>query len=1036
MARKQPIASNIAKIYAFNSIVSADVVGGLKQLRSVTDQAIGAAGLGKNLPIIGSGISPSLPFTSRLQNALVDIETAIQAKPTLQTLASTLNERLGPGVTVAASPLGIQISINQSHSLVNQSVGFSVNETFGGIGLQASGNVQVNGNAGLNVVTGMLFGTGSTSDRFYIDAAASTASLALRITSSAIGASIQYGLGTLPLGSVSARLSDGSNNATLGFSLVDPASVSNDGRITLRELTVGLGGIAGTPTSVGDAAVTVTLPTINGTTPQVNLNWSSLTNLVPTTSSSGLDAYLAQATTFDTASVSSGLDSIQTLLSSWLTQAAMTAKIPGLNRSLAELIPQVSVIQDVFTNIKTNGGNTFASLNNAVLGAVSALGISPAELSIVAAAGNSPASQNLRYTVTYNRSVTPGGSLDLSQLMPFLNLSSGVGNLGVTANVKFDFGLGQNGGFYIAPSPGETAPKFNVLAALNVDFPKLDAKVGFIDVGVIGGFQAGPAINIQIKDPNNDSKITTSELGNVTSLIDASVSGDALLAIDFGGRIGDSGPGISSGFKAKWDFVTGAITFGDSRSPRVEDGFKAPQVSAGEFIDKTVHGFLGKVRDYNPIPEDVRDFLTTEIPVIDQTPLDILGGVAGLPPEALALFTITDVLRDLPISNEGVDLSTFKNGESAPAVPSTGSGVPASLSGPLQSLKKYGLAFPFLNNPSDSVLKLLTKQSIDFVTWDSPKFNPSVPLEFKVPPIQAGPVTILITLGGKFGIEGQLSMGLDSSGLFPETGNRNLLSGFYFDNQKTYIAATAGVFIEVTGTLGGIVGVYGKAGVDGKVTVKLADLKKNPADPNNPDARLPAKCGEGDPPDHKTSLEELVFLENHFGLENTVTISGQVDLTGELGVQFLFFKFPIVDVSIPVARFGNSCSPRSTVNGTVVSVIADTIIIQGGTDDNTEIDAKVVRNNLNEPFAIDFFRTVDNVTTRDRRTLASLGNAHKLRIDTGDGADVVTLDQDLTTVLDIREIGVSTKGQKDYVNIRQRNAASHLLFTSDRWWRW
>ncbi len=279
-----------------------------------------------------------------------------------------------------------------------------------------------------------------------------------------------------------------------------------------------------------------------------------------------------------------------------------------------------------------------------------------------------------------------------------------------------------------------------------------------------------------------------------------------------------------------------------------------------------------------------------------------------------------------------------------------------------------------------------------------------------------GIVTVLVGVEGEIGFDAKLKLGLDASGL--ATGNR-LIDGLYIDNQSTYVGVHAGIQIKAVGSVAGLFGVYGKAGIRGTIQAKPNDLQEvRPA----PDLPLLATCGGGD---GKTYLPELIEIEDEFGLEDAFKLTGSIDITGSFGIKALVWEYEITSGSYPIVKFGDTCSAKSIQDGRFVQISgANLQYLQIG-DDSVVFEAIPT-----DDGGIDFLLTNGNDVLRDHRSAAEMANVRNLLISTNDGNDTILLDADLSSKFSFETFTINTDAGKDNIRIRQNANGSHLRYTS------
>jgi len=125
---------------------------------------------------------------------------------------------------------------------------------------------------------------------------------------------------------------------------------------------------------------------------------------------------------------------------------------------------------------------------------------------------------------------------------------------------------------------------------------------------------------------------------------------------------GPSGPGVTTNFDANWNANDPAVIhFGVSgNSTNPADGFGPVNFEMGDFIRGIIGPVIQNIKQYNPLPKDLIDFMNKKLPVFNETPAEVLGNVFGHPEIAL-LFKIAGVVTDLSNLPTGdtINLSAF-----------------------------------------------------------------------------------------------------------------------------------------------------------------------------------------------------------------------------------------------------------------------------------------------------------------------------------------------------------------------------------------
>jgi hypothetical protein len=235
--------------------------------------------------------------------------------------------------------------------------------------------------------------------------------------------------------------------------------------------------------------------------------------------------------------------------------------------------------------------------------------------------------------------------------------------------------------------------------------------------------------------------------------------------------------------------------------------------------------------------------------------------------QGISTIVPQDVVADVVSSVETVIQSL------APSDPAVAQAFQGFLSG-----QTYGLQFPFLSDPQNTVIKLLLGQKATLITYDMQPLTGDLQAAAGVDVGLFG-----LTLGAGLHLEADLSAGYDSTGLKAAAqailtghGNdlpslaRDLLHGFYVDNSATGL--------HLTGSLSAELSFVAVASVTGSIDANVNLSFNNPPRSSEPD----------DPPSY-IRLDAIIdrLSQNPIGtfaLQGDVTASADINLGLELGV--------------------------------------------------------------------------------------------------------------------------------------------------------
>jgi hypothetical protein len=542
-------SSQIAEIFNFNDISVEDALEGLLELPGILSNLLESTKFAVDIPVIGDGLKGLVNIADRVSGWMDQLaplgSNGIRA-PTFNS-AATLETRLEQILNAAGVPFDVDITVANSEvqfvvlfkqNIVNQNISFAIDEGFSGLGLQADGNLLVNGAVEVKVRFGLAYGEGiPLGQRFFIiPGVDSSATLSFRIDA---GINATGSLGLINITAVgTARVGKGVNqadNATLSIALVDPGTdtVASPGKITLSEILNDPLAVLGSLDLDGSANVTFEISS-NQVTPQpdplpgVIIDWADLNNLSPVVTPTGdLTAYIAEAANFNLANALNGIQSILSMISDWTGLAILDTEIPLINRSIGDLFDFVAAASEFFNQLTGSGAATAEEFNNEIQLALLSAGFPAGAVPELFASSN-PAfhdptdlsNPRIRYLFRYHHdflgtTIPFDWGNDLFSLM-----------LDITPSISFDlqleFGFSKELGFYIVDR--DTAPvsevtqagliipggEVHLSAGVTIDDFNAGGNFGPVTYGVLDGdamIDFGAALDLQ--DPNNSGGIIT-----------------------------------------------------------------------------------------------------------------------------------------------------------------------------------------------------------------------------------------------------------------------------------------------------------------------------------------------------------------------------------------------------------------------------------------------------------------------------------------------------------------------------------------------
>ncbi|MDJ0843957.1 MAG: Calx-beta domain-containing protein, partial [Crocosphaera sp.] len=389
------------------------------------------------------------------------------------------------------------------------------------------------------------------------------------------------------------------------------------------------------------------------------------------------------------------------------------------------------------------------------------------------------------------------------------------GDADLTFNYGFNLGFGVNKdeGFYF-----DTSSDSEIEIGLDASIPGLDAtgSLAFLQLNVQDD-EADPSninagFEVDINDPNNDGKLTLSEISGVEFETKLGLEADVNLELDasFGGNA--QFPSLGADFNLDWSFGNQDKETVDPNNPqnlgnKPTVAFNNVSLKLGEFFSDFASPVLNTVQTITQPVQPVVDVLTDEIDLkfAKFTLLDIaekLGYIDENDRDFIeTIAQIVDVINSIPIdSNLEIDLGGFNFGEFdirtpnfnlsevEPNIPDLNFDLGSQLEKEpaskefvtkFESIPGKGLEFPLLTDPTKAFGLLLGKD-VEVFTFDLPKF------QFLLEYSQYFPIfgPLGVRLAGDVGAEINIDFGYDTYGLrqFAEGNDGKIGTGDDFDN--------------------------------------------------------------------------------------------------------------------------------------------------------------------------------------------------------------------------------------------------------------
>ena len=1055
------------KFFNFSNLTAAGALQGLQQIPAILNHLIDSTAFGKNLQFFGSSLSSAIGIGNQFLTQLNNMG----AFTSVQALQTALNNQLGGAanviVNVGASDLEFTLSLNQN--LIGKTIQFSINKTIPGtsLGFQTSGNLTLTGNVRASVQFGIAFGSVATvTDRFYIiQGANSQASVNFGVNGSLNGAaSIGFASVNVSGTATVSGMAGGTTLASITLPLVD--NYNHDGKITVTELLSNPVTALGTPVFDGAAQVVFQVTGLPGTgpNPQLTLNWADLSSsAVPTINpNADLIAGINAAIGFNAQTILAGIQTVLNLINSWAGSSLLNTKIPLIQKTVNQLFDFVGKTSSFFTSIKNANVSTPPLFDAAVNAAVSALpgGV----ITLTAKPDNAPSSGIFHYLMNINYNAFAGASQAFDFGSSLFALNAMLSPM-FTFHAGIEFGVNKTDGFYIVDQGNLAGPEVTINAGIGATIDKLGGTFGPVTYGVSQGTASvnfGLGIDLVDPNPNNGGKIGVSDIaGNLGTVFQPTIAGTGLLHLPIGFRIGGAGgPGVSTIFDANWNSNDAAnIHFGATgNSTDPASGFGQVNYELGDFVNGIIGPVLQNIKQYNPLPKDLIDFMNKKLPVFNQTPAEVLGNAFDHKEVAL-LFKIAGVISDLTaVSGSGSTLnlsSYFAAGEqNTGTAGSTGGGNTGPFSTLVNDLAIYHVSAPILSDTASTIIGLLLKKDVTLIEFNPGKLDLPFTfpgLELNIPLWSVGVVDVEGTfrLSGGIDFYANVDIGLTTRGLFGNTidGTSNLMNGFFIGDTKPGAPNGPDAFeVGLRGSLridlGGTVRVLGinAATITGYIQgnldlgLDLADVAYKPGT-NIPDHRVGRQDTGGD---NKVYFDEMQWIASHYGPLCVATIGGSLSITGGIHIEALCgFWGCLYSQDFPLGtqvlvNWDLPCPPLPQVP--LAQIVGNKLVMfNDASTGGKEININITRDDNNQPYAIQIQKKDDSGTQTDLYTFAQLSAAgvDTLVVNGTEGPDKINIDSNLTKLYNLKYLVVNGFAGNDRIDTGLiDSASSHLLGTT------
>jgi Ca2+-binding RTX toxin-like protein len=594
-----------------------------------------------------------------------------------------------------------------------------------------------------------------------------------------------------------------------------------------------------------------------------------------------------------------GLDSFLGSVQDGLNEVVMNQNLPLVGGGLANAADFISdfrngLLLELRTRIDAAGGSATTAIENAIKEAFwNTLG--PGGLDILINADGTELdldegySQldvvldceeglvvNLRLNKTTALIDTTENPIDFDIGVPGFGLEvSGNVEVSVGFDLQFGFGLNKEDGFYFDSSDDDELSIFFL-----AEIPGLAAKgeLAFLQLDVADDDDDPSSFEgqffVDLKDPNNDGKLTFSEITasgtQFSDIIEAGLEAVADLNLDLSASFGGNAsfPRIVAELHLDWSWTLG----GGSMGPEIM--FSNIGLDLGSFISDFLSPILEEIQDITKPLQPIVDIATARLPILSDlagetvTFLDLAEAFGYLEPSTRAFienveqiitvingiptgsgsiivpfgsFSLSDdgsgdMTKINPLENLGdVDLDQVISDASENDASASYKNEVSGFTGDLNSLDNFSI--PIFENPS-ILFNLFVGESVPLIEWRMPTFV------FEFAYVQKIPIfpPLFAQFGGSVGATIDIGFAYDTFGIqkFIASEDRNvvdLLDGFYvldFDengNERNELTLTGELFagasinllVAEAGVRGGLFATIGfdlnDINDDGKVRV-------------------------------------------------------------------------------------------------------------------------------------------------------------------------------------------------------------------------
>ncbi|HZZ44157.1 MAG TPA: right-handed parallel beta-helix repeat-containing protein [Tepidisphaeraceae bacterium] len=973
-------SSGLTPYIGFNNLATASMDSALAELPTLLNSLSDSSQLGQDLAFFGSSLGSTITLGSLFQTDLANSGlVGTNSYNNIQRLLQQLKLGFGTNnvtLTNTSDGVAIDISLTQQY---NGNANWTASHPVGQGELQASGTVPVTATFHANLDLGIVLTSAATpANQFYLvggtGALASGISGTILVNTTYNGPAtigpytVQIINGTVKIGATDAQgnilpgqpatFSIPFGNGSAGQRLALPSTLSNPdslyGPSTFSGAIKAVFPIGGLP---------------NGkNTSQVELDWSNFGK--PSTLTATPTDLGTLSTAYNSGPMTDGLDALITLVNQWASSSILNTDIPFIDEPLSKVIDFSGITKTAIQQIENAAKNAASAdaqdtaIQNVALGA---------GITITKTANDNPDNPSgsvFEYTLSINETPSAsvpfalGGGLDsLFSLKANITVSAAF-----TANIVFGFDAAD--GFYVIGGNDPANPQISLKGTINANLPQFTAGgFGVIGFGLENGsatMNMGMGLNL-VPTGDNGNKISKLELATDGLSIAQPTLNTATgaLSLTLGAHIGSGGPGISTTFTADWDPTRDqAIEFGPTHSTDPTDGFSAINIDIGEFINDLVGPVLSYIKKYNPLPQQLIDALNYKIPLINQTPADILGDYTDNKELGL-LVQIADVitkLTNLPTNNK-LDLSQFMQGDSSGTSGDTGTpdGQAPTDSGSVgadifQEFKdfastlesEFDIQLPALDDPQKAIVSTLLGKPVDLIVFDPGQIDLKASYEtpeisFPLFSIGIASVNAFFSAGLSAELFANIDIGLSTRGLLGQGigGGTNLLDGFFIGDTDQY---QVGVKLEGHITVGGEVdlfdaipvvkldgqfGPYGEVGA--RVNTLVVDSKGNPVpDPMTGLYEIAGYNGNA-PGNGRAYLDQIEYIAANYGPLCAVMPGGQFGLqltvNATVGISPFSFSYQFLSQQFPIANYDYPCVPiaadLATVQGNALVMHAD-----------------------------------------------------------------------------------------------------------------